>query len=65
MPKQYITSGGGTENSGQAPAQKSESDKIGRNEIVVIEKRGETQEMKYKKAEGLLADGWTIKEVKR
>jgi len=64
--KQYVTSGGGTEaeSTGQT-IQKSAADDIGRNDIVVIEKAGETQELKYKKAEALLADGWTIKEVKK
>ncbi len=65
-PKQYMESGGGTEseNAGQT-IQKSEEDKIGRNDIVIIQKGTETQEIKYKKAEQLLAEGWTIKEVKK
>lgn len=64
--KQYVTSGGGSESEGVGQTiQKSAEDSIGRNDIVVIEKGGETQEMKYKKVEGLLADGWTIKEVKK
>ena len=65
-PKQYMESGGGTEseNAGQT-IQKSEEDKIGRNDIVIIQKGNETQEIKYKKAEQLLSEGWTIKEVKK
>jgi len=63
--KKYVTSGGSSENQSQAPVQKSETDKIGRNDIVVIQKGTETQELKYKKAEQLLAEGWTIKEVKK
>jgi preprotein translocase subunit SecA len=32
----------------------------GRNDLVTIEKNGETQTLKFKKAEALLAEGWTI-----
>ena len=35
--------------------------KIGRNEKVTIEKDGEIKEMKYKKAEQFLSEGWQIK----
>ena len=35
-------------------------EKIGRNEIVTIEKDGQKMEMKYKKAEALLTEGWKI-----
>lgn len=63
--KKYVTSGGSSENQSQTTVQKSESDKIGRNDVVVIQKGTETQELKYKKAEPLLAEGWTIKEVKK
>jgi len=38
--------------------------KIGRNEVVVISDGTKTQELKYKKAEKLLEDGWKIVEVK-
>jgi peptide deformylase len=34
--------------------------KYGRNEKVMVEKDGETQFIKYKKAEALLEDGWEI-----
>ena len=34
--------------------------KIGRNEIVKIEKDGEVKELKWKKAESLLEDGWQL-----
>jgi peptide deformylase len=34
--------------------------KYGRNDKVMVEKNGETQYIKYKKAEELLADGWKI-----
>jgi hypothetical protein len=64
--KQYVTSGGGTESSSTGGTiQKTEEEKIGRNDIVIIQKGTETQELKYKKAEQLLAEGWTIKEVKK
>jgi preprotein translocase subunit SecA len=35
---------------------------FGRNDLVVIEKDGESQELKYKKAELLLTKGWVLKE---
>ena len=35
-----------------------------RNEMVTIQNGSETQEMKYKKAEPLLAEGWTVVEKK-
>ena len=38
-------------------------EKVGRNEIVVIEKDGEQKEMKFKKAEPLIEnDGWVLKQ---
>jgi preprotein translocase subunit SecA len=36
------------------------SDERGRNEMVTIQKGDETQTLKFKKAESLLRDGWTI-----
>jgi len=36
------------------------SNKIGRNEKVTIEKGSESKTLKYKKAESLLEDGWTL-----
>jgi preprotein translocase subunit SecA len=70
--KAQITSGGkdsqgGTSGSGNAgavagPGQAEQ--KIGRNDRVVIERDGEEKEMKFKKAEPMLSDGWKIKEVK-
>lgn len=65
--KTYITSGGGTESANvtQGTIENSEEDEIGRNDRVILEKDGVTQEIKYKKAEQLLAEGWTIKEVKK
>jgi preprotein translocase subunit SecA len=35
---------------------------FGRNDLVVIEKDGETQKLKFKKAEPLLAKGWMLEE---
>ncbi len=35
---------------------------VGRNDLVIIEKAGELKEIKFKKAEPLLAEGWTLKE---
>jgi preprotein translocase subunit SecA len=63
---EYITSGGGEESiTSGGTIKNTEIDNIGRNDIVVIQKGTETQELKYKKAEQLLAEGWTIKEVKK
>ncbi len=42
---------------------KRKIDKIGRNDKVVIKKGKETQTIKYKKAEKLFDDGWTLVEV--
>jgi preprotein translocase subunit SecA len=39
----------------------SEESQYGRNDKVVIEKEGQTQELKYKKAEEFLKQGWKIK----
>ena len=46
----------------RAPMQKE--DGYERNEMVTITNGTETQELKYKKAEGLLAEGWTMVEKK-
>jgi preprotein translocase subunit SecA len=35
---------------------------FGRNELVKIEKDGEVMEVKWKKAEGMLSEGWTLKQ---
>ncbi|MEY2702938.1 MAG: hypothetical protein RLY43_1576, partial [Bacteroidota bacterium] len=35
-------------------------DSYGRNEIVKIEKDGEIKELKWKKAEEMLAEGWKL-----
>jgi len=48
----------GKEEVAPAPSKKSES--YGRNDMVTIEKNGERQTIKFKKAEPLLAEGWGI-----
>ncbi|MDP2651830.1 MAG: hypothetical protein Q8O94_01710, partial [bacterium] len=45
---------------GAAPAPIRKSDEYGRNDIVTLKKGDETREIKFKKAEPLLADGWEI-----
>lgn len=45
---------------GEAPAPLVKSSGPGRNDIVTIKRGDETKEMKYKKAEPLLAEGWEI-----
>jgi preprotein translocase subunit SecA len=49
----------GTESS-EAPAPVIRAKVPGRNDLVRIRKGAETQELKYKKAESLLAEGWTL-----
>ena len=44
--------------SGQNQAEESES--FGRNELVKIEKDGEIKELKWKKAEEMIAEGWKL-----
>jgi preprotein translocase subunit SecA len=53
----------GKKESGNAgsPKQVINEEKIGRNEKVTVVKDGEEREMKYKKAESLLSEGWQIK----
>jgi preprotein translocase subunit SecA len=60
--KKAQTIGGDSESKNSGTNQPGkQSEKIGRNDKVTIEKDGETQEMKYKKAEKLLSEGWQIK----
>ena len=47
---------------GQAPVTIVREKTYGRNDVVTIRKGNETQELKYKKAEPLLAEGWTVVE---
>jgi len=60
-PKKYIESSGKEEEARGQTIKNTEADKIGRNDIVILEKDGKTQEMKWKKAEGLFAEGWVLK----
>lgn len=62
-PKNYVTSGGGSEKEGKAGGitiVKGGEEKIGRNDWVTVQKGSEIQEVKYKKAEKMLAEGWSI-----
>ncbi len=63
--KDYIISGGGGTDSSSPSTPLRTSEAPGRNDWVVLEKGGETREMKFKKAESLLAEGWTIKQVRK
>lgn len=50
-----------TDQGGKGNANQAREEKIGRNEMVTIVKDGEEKEMKYKKAEALLEEGWSLK----
>ena len=54
---QMISSQDESANAGQ----EATSSKFGRNDIVKIEKDGEEREVKWKKAEEMLNDGWVLK----
>lgn len=56
---QLVTDQSKGTNSKSAPVKSEE--KFGRNDMVTIEKDGEVKEMKFKKAEQLLKEGWNIK----
>ena len=60
-PRKFIENSGKEEDAKGKTVTKSETDKIGRNDIVIIEKDGKTEEMKFKKAESLIAEGWVLK----
>jgi preprotein translocase subunit SecA len=45
---------------GAAPMPVRKASGHGRNDIVIIKKGSETKELKFKKAEPLLAEGWII-----
>jgi hypothetical protein len=51
--------GGGSATTAAAEPRTAEST-IGRNDMVTITNGTETQVLKYKKAESLLASGWTV-----
>lgn len=52
------------ESRGQKQAPLVKDDSFGRNDLVTITNGTETRELKYKKAETLLAEGWTLVERK-
>ena len=53
-----LVAAGKEEGAASVPIKKTAG--YGRNEFVIIKKGGETQTLKYKKAELLLAEGWEI-----
>lgn len=60
--KQYIMSSSKDDTPSDGKTIKNtEKDEIGRNDWVILEKGGETKEIKYKKAEELLASGWVLR----
>ncbi|MDQ5901355.1 MAG: Protein translocase subunit SecA [Patescibacteria group bacterium] len=59
--KKYIENSGKDEEARGHTIKNEAMDKIGRNDIVILEKDGKLEEMKYKKAESLLAEGWVLK----
>jgi preprotein translocase subunit SecA len=52
---------GGGDNKSDTKGKSVVSNKIGRNDLVTIVKDGEEKQVKYKKAEPLLNEGWAIK----
>lgn len=60
--KEQAQRAGGSQNQSAATksAPRVNTQEYGRNDIVKIEKDGEVKEVKYKKAEPLLAEGWRI-----
>ena len=51
---------GGDESAAPAEPVRNEGPQYGRNDTVTVRRGDETQTLKYKKAEPLLTDGWTI-----
>ncbi|MCI5108709.1 MAG: preprotein translocase subunit SecA [Candidatus Pacebacteria bacterium] len=51
------------ENLSKGDPSRLRSEKIGRNQRVLIEKGGVEKEVKYKKAESLIRDGWKVKAI--
>jgi preprotein translocase subunit SecA len=58
--RMVAASEGGDESSGAPSPIQNTGPEFGRNDSVTISKEGETQTLKYKKAEVLLTEGWTI-----
>lgn len=59
--KATLISGSGQSASSSTSAQPV-GPKVGRNDVVTIEKDGQTQALKWKKAEALLEQGWKLKQ---
>ncbi|MFT5281067.1 MAG: preprotein translocase subunit SecA [Flavobacteriaceae bacterium] len=58
--KGFSTSSNNNAQEKDTPSSPVQADKIGRNENVTISKDGEVKEMKYKKAEKMLQEGWVL-----
>ena len=59
--KKQAQESGGSSAASSASRQPRTSDKtFGRNDVVTLKKGEETQEVKFKKAEALLAEGWEL-----
>lgn len=52
--------GGGDVSETQRQQQRVTADSYGRNDLVTVTNGSETKELKYKRAESLLAEGWTV-----
>ena len=57
--RMVAASEGGDESAAKQPIVRQGTE-FGRNDVVTIRKGGETQTLKYKKAEPLLAEGWIL-----
>ncbi len=58
--KAQSSAGQSAQSNKNTPVVKSETENIGRNEMVTITNGTDTQELKYKKAEPLLEEGWSL-----
>jgi preprotein translocase subunit SecA len=61
MKKAKLISGEDQGEKGSAGGPGISREKIGRNDVVLIEKDGETKEIKFKKIEEFLKEGWSLK----
>ncbi|MFT5179664.1 MAG: preprotein translocase subunit SecA [Candidatus Paceibacteria bacterium] len=59
--KEIQKAGGKSDSKSSGDGKGVRKDKFGRNDLVTITKGGEEKEMKYKKAEPMLEDGWVLK----
>jgi len=63
--KKLAQESGGSSDMSAPSRQPRASDKTyGRNDVVVMSKDGQTQEVKFKKAEPLIAEGWVVTKLK-